>query len=67
MNEAFLPIFGGALTGLAAVAYPEILYQGFSNVNAILQVLIHLLGQLCRRTACLKVIPKSVPCYPQPE
>ncbi len=38
VNEAFLPVVGGALTGLVAVAYPEILYQGFSNVNAILQV-----------------------------
>ena len=38
VNEAFLPIMGGALTGVVAVGYPEILYQGFSNVNAILQV-----------------------------
>ena len=38
VNEAFLPVMGGALTGIVAVAYPEILYQGFSNVNAILQV-----------------------------
>ena len=28
---------GGLGTGLIALAYPEVLYQGFGNVNAILE------------------------------
>ena len=32
-----LPAAGGLLTGLVAIRDPEILYQGFGNVNAILQ------------------------------
>jgi len=35
--RAVLPILGGTLTGCCAVAYPEVLYQGFNNVNAILK------------------------------
>ena len=49
VDEAVLPIIGGALTGIAAVAYPEILYQGFSNVNAILQVPIQDMTQMLHR------------------
>lgn len=31
------PTLGGLATGLVALAYPEVLYQGFGNVNAILE------------------------------
>ena len=31
------PTLGGLGTGLIALAYPEVLYQGFGNVNAILE------------------------------
>jgi hypothetical protein len=31
-----LPAVAGLLTGILALAYPEVLYQGFGNVNAIL-------------------------------
>ncbi len=31
------PTLGGLATGLIALAYPEVLYQGFGNVNAILE------------------------------
>ena len=37
VSEALLPVIGGALTGVAALVYPEVLYQGFTNVNTILQ------------------------------
>ena len=40
VSEVLLPVIGGALTGMVAVAYPEVLYQGFTNVNLILQVSI---------------------------
>eukprot|EP00884_Botryococcus_braunii_P014568 jgi/Botrbrau1/23111/Bobra.0243s0045.1 len=33
-----LPALGGLVTGFTAIFYPEILYQGFGNVNAILAV-----------------------------
>ncbi|EIE24595.1 Clc chloride channel [Coccomyxa subellipsoidea C-169] len=31
------PALGGLATGVVALAYPEVLYQGFGNVNAILE------------------------------
>ncbi|BDA42741.1 probable H(+)/Cl(-) exchange transporter ClcA [Coccomyxa sp. Obi] len=31
------PFLGGLATGVVALAYPEVLYQGFGNVNAILE------------------------------
>ncbi|CAL8467610.1 g7148 [Coccomyxa elongata] len=31
------PLLGGLATGVVALAYPEVLYQGFGNVNAILE------------------------------
>ena len=33
-----LPALGGLCTGLVALAFPEILYQGYSNVNALLEL-----------------------------
>lgn len=32
-----MPAIGGLVTGIMACQYPEVLYQGFGNVNAILQ------------------------------
>ena len=37
-EPAALPALGGLVTGLMALAYPEVLYQGFGNVNAVLDV-----------------------------
>ncbi|KAK9816460.1 hypothetical protein WJX72_000588 [[Myrmecia] bisecta] len=37
LEEAALPALGGLITGVVALGYPEVLYQGFGNVNAILQ------------------------------
>lgn len=34
----FLPAVGGLVTGLTALAYPEVLYEGFGNVDAVLDV-----------------------------
>ena len=33
----FLPAVGGLFTGVVAIGFPEVLYQGFGNVNAILE------------------------------
>lgn len=37
MPKAAFPVLGGLLVGLVALAYPEILYQGFENVNILLE------------------------------
>ena len=37
-EPVLLPAMGGLVTGLTALAYPEVLYQGFGNVNAVLDV-----------------------------
>lgn len=36
-QDILWPTLGGLGTGLIALAYPEVLYQGFGNVNAILE------------------------------
>ena len=33
-----MPALGGLCTGAVALAFPEILYQGFGNVNALLEL-----------------------------
>lgn len=33
-----MPALGGLCTGTVALVFPEILYQGFGNVNALLEV-----------------------------
>ncbi|KAI4342189.1 hypothetical protein MLD38_026840 [Melastoma candidum] len=35
--KAVFPAFGGLATGLIALAYPEILYRGFDNVDLLLE------------------------------
>lgn len=35
--KSFFPIFGGLTIGLLALAYPEILYWGFQNVDILLE------------------------------
>ena len=37
VSRILMPAIGGLVTGIMACQYPEILYQGFGNVNAILQ------------------------------
>eukprot|EP00890_Picochlorum_soloecismus_P000905 jgi/Picsp_1/1815/NSC_05282-R1_chloride channel protein clc-f len=36
LKMVLLPVIGGLTTGVLALGYPEILYQGFDNVNAVL-------------------------------
>lgn len=33
-----MPALGGLCTGAVGLAYPEILYQGFGNINAMLEL-----------------------------
>jgi H+/Cl- antiporter ClcA len=37
VNPAFLPPVGGLCVGLLALAYPEVLYWGFENLDVVLQ------------------------------
>ena len=37
VSPVLMPGIGGLVTGIMACQYPEVLYQGFGNVNAILQ------------------------------
>ncbi|KAM1795179.1 hypothetical protein PS2_035050 [Malus domestica] len=37
LPKFFFPIVGGLAIGLMALAYPEILYQGFKNVDILLE------------------------------
>ncbi|KAK9909773.1 hypothetical protein WJX75_007259 [Coccomyxa subellipsoidea] len=36
-QQVLWPALGGLATGVVALAYPEVLYQGFGNVNGILE------------------------------
>lgn len=56
VNEALLPVLGGAMTGMVAVAYPEILYAGFTNVNSILQVQSRVWGSGVCAVAAIRVL-----------
>ena len=38
VEPALLPAVGGLVTGLTSLLYPEVLYQGFGHVNAVLDV-----------------------------
>lgn len=33
-----LPVVGGVTSGIIALSFPEILYQGYGNVNALLEL-----------------------------
>lgn len=37
MQRALFPVLGGLIVGLIALAYPEILYWGFENVDILLE------------------------------
>lgn len=55
-----MPAIGGMLTGLAACQYPEVLYQGFGNVNAILQNKDHFAPLLLFQILAVKIVVTSV-------
>ena len=55
-----MPAIGGMLTGLMACQYPEVLYQGFGNVNAILQNKDHFAPLLLFQILAVKIFVTSV-------
>lgn len=38
VQPATMPVLGGLACGSVALLYPEVTYQGFENVNALLQI-----------------------------
>lgn len=57
---AVLPALGGFVTGMVALQYPEVLYQGFGNVNAILQNRYHFEPPLLFQILAVKILCTSV-------
>lgn len=55
-----MPAIGGLVTGLMALQYPEVLYQGFGNVNAILQNRDHFAPLLLFQILAVKIFCTSV-------
>ena len=55
-----MPAIGGCITGLVAVQFPEVLYQGFGNVNAILQNRDHFPPLLLFQILAVKILCTSV-------
>ncbi|DBA85167.1 TPA: hypothetical protein ACH3X2_005881 [Trebouxia sp. C0005] len=55
-----MPAIGGLVTGLMALQYPEVLYQGFGNVNAILQNRDHFAPLLLFQILAVKILCTSV-------
>ena len=55
-----MPAIGGLATGLMALLYPEVLYQGFGNVNAILQNRDHFAPLLLFQILAVKIFCTSV-------
>ena len=55
-----MPAIGGLVTGLTALQYPEVLYQGFGNVNAILQNRDHFAPLLLFQILAVKILCTSV-------
>ena len=55
-----MPALGGLFTGIVALRYPEVLYQGFGNVNAILQNKANYAPWLLLQILGMKIICTSV-------
>ena len=55
-----MPAIGGLVTGVLACQYPEVLYQGFGNVNAILQNKSHFAPLLLFQILGVKIFDTSV-------
>lgn len=58
--ETAMPALGGLFTGIVALRYPEVLYQGFGNVNAILQNKANYAPWLLLQILGMKIICTSV-------
>lgn len=55
-----LPLVGGLTTGIIALWYPEILYQGFDNVNSVLRSSGDYDASILMQIVVLKIIATSV-------
>ena len=55
-----LPLFGGLTTGVIALWYPEILYQGFDNVNSVLRSSGDYDASILMQIVVLKIIATSI-------
>lgn len=60
VSPVLMPAIGGLVTGLLACQYPEVLYQGFGNVNAILQNKDHFAPLLLFQILAVKIFVTSV-------
>lgn len=60
LSPVLMPAIGGLVTGLMACRYPEVLYQGFGNVNAILQNKDHFAPLLLFQILAVKIFVTSV-------
>lgn len=60
LDPALMPALGGLFTGFVALQYPEVLYQGFGNVNAILQNRGHFPPLLLFQILAVKILCTSV-------
>lgn len=60
LDPALMPAVGGLMTGIVALQYPEVLYQGFGNVNAILQNRGHFPPLLLFQILAVKILCTSV-------
>lgn len=55
-----MPATAGLISGIVALWYPEVLYQGFGNVNAILQNRDHFAPLLLFQILAVKILCTSV-------
>lgn len=54
------PLLGGLTTGIIALWYPEILYQGFDNVNSVLRSSGYYDASILMQIVVLKIVATSV-------
>lgn len=60
IGEIFLPALGGLTTGVLGLGYPEILYQGFDNVNSVLASSGDYAPGLLLQIVVLKIIATTI-------
>lgn len=63
MPKAAFPVFGGLAVGLIALAYPEILYWGFENVDVLLEsrpFVKNLSADLLLQLVAVKIVATSL-------
>lgn len=60
LKSALFPCLGGLTTGVLALGYPEILYQGFDNVNSVLSSNGDYAPGLLLQIVVLKIIATTI-------